>query len=176
MTGWEGHTYAEYAALNATAAAINGAFVGPFMPNDSIWLASAMVSVPGAKSVKNDGGILVSPKAPAPKAQPYGMTKKAIPTVYALHQNYPNPFNPTTTISYDLPKTSVVTLKVYNVLGQEVATLFDHATISAGAQEVSFNANNFASGVYFYHLTATGAADAKGVSTFDEIKKMVLIK
>jgi hypothetical protein len=176
MTDWENGTPAIYLALDNTAAEINGAFSGAFSPNDSAWLASAAISVPGSKSVANVGGILLSPKAPAPTAQPNGIVKKTLPTTYALHQNYPNPFNPTTTISYDLPKTSVVTLKVYNMLGQLVTTLFDHSTISAGTQQVTFNANNYASGVYFYHLTAVGAADAKGVSTFDEIKKMVLVK
>ena len=93
-----------------------------------------------------------------------------------MHQNYPESLQPDHDDFVRFAEDVCVTLKVYNMLGQEVVTLYDHATIAAGTQQATFNANNFASGVYFYHLTATGAADAKGVSTFDEVKKMVLIK
>ncbi len=88
------------------------------------------------------------------------------PLVYALHQNYPNPFNPSTTISYVLPAKSMVTLKVFNLLGQEVQTLVNSEQ-SQGTHLVVFDATRFASGVYFYRLEA---------GDFTKVQKMVLMK
>jgi len=85
---------------------------------------------------------------------------------YRLEQNYPNPFNPTTNITYVLPKTENVSLKVYDVLGREVATLVNEVK-PAGAYTVPFNASNLASGVYFYKLQA---------GSFVQTKKMMLVK
>ncbi len=90
----------------------------------------------------------------------------SIPLEYALEQNYPNPFNPTTTISYQLPKDGMVTLKVYDILGAEVATLVNEEKI-AGKYEVNFNARKLASGVYIYRLQA---------SDYISVKKMMLLK
>ena len=85
---------------------------------------------------------------------------------FTLDQNYPNPFNPSTTISYAIPQPAQVTLKVYNIVGQEVATLVNGYQTS-GRYDVTFNASRMASGVYFYRLQ-TGS--------FSNIKKMVLLK
>ena len=89
-----------------------------------------------------------------------------IPTSFALEQNYPNPFNPTTVITYALPEQSFVRLTVYNVLGQEVATLVNELQ-NVGNKSVEFNGNNFPSGIYFYKVTAR---------TFSQVKKMILLK
>ncbi|RMH61843.1 MAG: T9SS C-terminal target domain-containing protein [Calditrichaeota bacterium] len=86
---------------------------------------------------------------------------------YELQQNYPNPFNPVTTIKYSLEKAGNVTLDVYNVLGAKVATLVNGEKMSAGAHEVTFDASNLASGIYYYKLSADG---------FEATKKMVLVK
>jgi hypothetical protein len=85
---------------------------------------------------------------------------------YKLSQNYPNPFNPTTKISYSLRKSGLVTLRVYDILGKEVATLVNEVK-NAGNYSVDFSASNFTSGVYFYKLETSG---------FSDIKKMMLIK
>jgi hypothetical protein len=97
---------------------------------------------------------------------------KPLPKEYALHQNYPNPFNPSTTIRFDLPHQSVVTLVVYNLLGQEVARLADQRTMGAGYQSVRFDASNVPTGAYLYRLSADGT-DGK---TFVRVMKMLLVR
>jgi hypothetical protein len=89
-----------------------------------------------------------------------------IPTEYTLKQNYPNPFNPTTVISYALPKSGIVKLVVYDLLGREVKTLVNEFK-AAGTYEITFDASGIASGLYFYRFEAGG---------FIDIKKIVLIK
>jgi len=95
-----------------------------------------------------------------------------IPTVYSLGQNYPNPFNPSTTIPFGLPVRSVVRLKVYNILGQQVAE-FVNSEESAGYHSILWNAN-VSSGIYFYRLEAT-SLDASG-RRFVAVRKLVLLK
>ncbi len=90
----------------------------------------------------------------------------AIPKEYFLAQNYPNPFNPTTTFNYGLKEESFVTLKIYNILGQEVSTLVNEQQ-SAGYKSLQWNANNVPSGMYLYRLQS---------GTFVETKKMMLLK
>jgi hypothetical protein len=91
---------------------------------------------------------------------------QVLPTEYALLQNYPNPFNPVTIIQYSVPLISKVTLKVYDVLGNEVETLVDEIK-NPGNYAVQFRANNIASGVYFYRIQA---------DNFSATKKLILIK
>lgn len=97
-----------------------------------------------------------------------------VPDIFELAQNYPNPFNPSTTIQFVLPEDAIVTLKVYNVLGQEVATLADRELFTEGLNDVEFEAGNLSSGVYFYQITADGVGE--NASKFSQIKKMVLMK
>ncbi|MGE5431267.1 MAG: T9SS type A sorting domain-containing protein [Syntrophomonadaceae bacterium] len=89
-----------------------------------------------------------------------------VPTVYNLAQNFPNPFNPATTIRYSVPKAGMVTLRIFNMLGQEVATLVQ-AQQNAGSYEVSFDASRLSSGIYLYNLTS---------GSFSSTKKMMLVK
>jgi hypothetical protein len=101
--------------------------------------------------------------------QPTNVNEKytsTMPDKFRLHQNYPNPFNPTTTISFDLPEQSHVTLKVYNILGQEIATLINEVK-QAGSYKETFDASSLSSGVYIYKLSA---------GTYTSSKKMILIK
>ena len=92
--------------------------------------------------------------------------EKIQPKEFSLAQNYPNPFNPSTTISYTLPIAGLVSLKVYDVLGNEVATLVNEEK-TAGNYEVNFNASNLSSGTYIYKISA---------GDFVQTKKMILMK
>jgi len=115
--------------------------------------------------ILSQADILAAKLLVTPRAQP------ELPKEFALYQNYPNPFNPITTIRYDLPKIGKVSLRVYDLLGQEVATLVDE-TQEAGYKSVRWNSTNHAgnfvaSGVYFYRLE---------VGQFVDIKKLMVIK
>ena len=89
-----------------------------------------------------------------------------IPTEYQLFQNYPNPFNPTTTIKYDVPKTSLVKIKVYDVAGKMISELVNRQ-MEAGSYEINWNGSEYASGVYFYKIET---------KDFTKVMRMVLIK
>jgi len=96
-----------------------------------------------------------------------------IPEKYSLAQNYPNPFNPVTKIKYQIPELSVVTIKVYDVLGSEIITLVNEEK-PVGSYEVEFDATGLPSGIYFYRLQAVPTGRQAG--SFVETKKMVLLK
>jgi hypothetical protein len=99
--------------------------------------------------------------------QPSGVPDQGeLPKVFALDQNYPNPFNPSTSISYELPSRSFVSLKMFDVLGREVATLVNEEK-PAGTYSVTWDARNVASGMYFYRLQA---------GSFTDTKKLILMK
>jgi hypothetical protein len=89
-----------------------------------------------------------------------------VPESFSLSQNYPNPFNPSTTIKFALPKSGNVTLKIYNSIGKEVETLVNE-NMGAGSYEVSYDASQLNSGIYFYRISANG---------FTDTKKMMLVK
>ena len=88
------------------------------------------------------------------------------PTVFSLEQNYPNPFNPSTSIKYSIPQDGVVSLVIFNMLGEKVLTLINQ-NMKAGKYEAKFDASHYASGVYFYRIQA---------ASFVETKKMILLK
>jgi hypothetical protein len=95
-----------------------------------------------------------------------------IPAEFRLDQSYPNPFNPSATIRYELPEAATVILRVYNILGQEMATLVSGVE-AAGTKSVEFTANELPSGVYFYRLTAS---PIHGGGSFSDVKKMLLVR
>jgi hypothetical protein len=191
MTNFEFVSLSTYQRLAQVATKINAAFscggvdcqtIQPFLPDQAggydsaSWAGSAKVAVNGLYSVVGISYLKANPNAvpttiPVPAPQ-------LLPKTYALYQNYPNPFNPTTTITFDLPNDAFVTLKIYNVLGQEMGTLFNHEALDAGNQDVDFDASTLPSGVYFYRLVAETLND-DGVTTgqtFKLTKKMMLIK
>lgn len=86
---------------------------------------------------------------------------------YELSQNYPNPFNPNTNINFSIPKSERVSLKVYDVLGNEVASLVNNELISAGKYRVDFNGSGLSSGIYYYSIKT---------ESFIDTKKMILVK
>jgi hypothetical protein len=90
----------------------------------------------------------------------------AFPETYALEQNYPNPFNPSTTIRYSIPEAGYVSLRVYNLLGQEVAGLIDYEQ-AAGTYTVRFDGSSLSSGVYLYRIRC---------GNFVQVHKMMLLK
>jgi len=102
------------------------------------------------------------------------------PEKFVLEQNYPNPFNPSTVIEFYLPYQSFVTLKVYNSIGQEVATLLDHQEMEDGSQEIELKADEFnlASGIYYYRLIAETITDEDNPTgqKFVSVRKMILLK
>ncbi len=125
-------------------------------------LASAMnatILVPGAALVN-------CPIVSVSNATAVSENNDIRPSDYALTQNYPNPFNPTTNINFKIPQSGFVSLKVYNILGDEVATLVNGVK-PAGNYTVNFNAASLASGVYFYRLQA---------GNFTQNRKMILLK
>ncbi|HLT24918.1 MAG TPA: T9SS type A sorting domain-containing protein, partial [Ignavibacteria bacterium] len=88
------------------------------------------------------------------------------PREFALNQNYPNPFNPTTNIQYDIPNDVFVSIKVYDMLGREVAELVNEVK-NAGRYIVGFNGSKLSSGIYYYKIKA---------GSFEQTRRMVLIK
>jgi len=156
---------------------INGAFSGPI--DTLVWNCSKIMltgvkplkQVPFLRASANAGTASVTKREPA-------IVTYQQPAAFTLHQNYPNPFNPTTTIRFDLPEDAVVTLKIYNSLGQEVASVLDRAEMYEGEQEVSFDATSLPSGIYMYRIVAERMRDDETVKApnFFSVKKMVLMK
>ncbi len=100
-----------------------------------------------------------------------GVENDLLPAEFSLEQNFPNPFNPTTVIKFGLKVDSKVSLKIYNILGQEIATLIN-GTMNAGFQRVEFKASYLSSGVYLYRIEANGVDG----SNYVDVKKMMLLK
>jgi hypothetical protein len=161
--------------LNYVIAKLNAAFEGA---PDTISFADSLM-FKGTKTLGSVSYLRANPGIEPARIIPLNAPIEETPVAYHLYQNYPNPFNPATTIQFDLAEQSVVTLKIYNILGQEIATLIDHQTMDGGTQDVQFDANSVASGVYFYELKSTSAVTPNTDSPsqqFISVKKMLLMK
>jgi len=153
--------------------------------NNILW--SREFTVTGSSEIRftgiaetNDGGLIITGSVDFPNEEPKIFLLKTnseglltiinientFPNSFVLSQNYPNPFNPSTKISYSVPKSSLVTIKVYDVLGKKITTLLNEEK-SVGNYEVEFNGRNLSSGVYFYKMQA---------GDFVETKKLILMK
>ena len=162
----------DFVKLHDVVLSINNAFAGKF---DTVSFAGKTV-LKKARTLATVSILSNSGTAVERFVDP-NWVYKPIPQNFKLEQNYPNPFNPTTTIQFNLPADGFVTLKVYNILGQEVATLYDHVAMTEGLQHAEFNGANVASGVYFYRLVAQTVNENGQVgSTFTQVKKMMLVK
>lgn len=110
---------------------------------------------------------------------PVAVGNETVPFQFQLSQNYPNPFNPGTSIQYRINSRRLISLKVYDILGNEVATLVNEEK-AAGIYHVKFNATQLSSGVYIYRLQAgapsTGSPEGKTGQSFVDVKKMLVIK
>jgi len=125
------------------------------------------VSVPGTYNYQCDDHVSLGMTGSFTTLGTAGVEKASLqPDAFRLGQNYPNPFNPTTNISFDLPSQSFVSIKVYNLMGQEMATI-ENETMAAGSYSKSWNAAAMPSGVYFYRME-TG--------NFIATKKLILMK
>ncbi|MBI5021690.1 MAG: T9SS type A sorting domain-containing protein [Ignavibacteriales bacterium] len=126
----------------------------------TLTISSSLANISASNKIKIQPTSEMPPFSPAPDAEDLR------PQTFGLSQNYPNPFNPVTVISYQLPADIYVMLKIYDVIGQEVATLVNGLQ-TAGYKSVTWDANNVPSGMYFYKLSA---------GDFLDMKKMVLLK
>ncbi|MBI3193841.1 MAG: T9SS type A sorting domain-containing protein [Ignavibacteriae bacterium] len=103
-------------------------------------------------------------------------TSNRKPETFSLSQNYPNPFNPTTNFGFRIANFGLVTLKIYNVLGQQVELILNREEIEAGEYQIRFDAGNLPGGVYYYRLLVESNIE-NGISpVFNEVKQMVLVK
>ncbi len=175
MTGGTGRTFESagtFANLSETIERILNAFEGTM---DTTTFSGKLVT-PGTIDVgtvyfmHRDSSII-----PA-QIIPLEAENISVPEQYSLAQNYPNPFNPTTTLSFNIGRSSLVSLNVYNLLGQKVATLLNKEAMDEGAQEVTFNASNLPSGVYFYRINIESVDEDGTQHTFTDVKKMLLMK
>ncbi len=169
-TGW---TFSKWPNKSGGGAGIV-MFSGPFSfePKDTQWVMIALIPVTGETNALAVSNLIEKANALDNVSYDAIITdikddeNVAIPKEFRLGQNYPNPFNPTTKIQFQLPEANYVTLKIYDILGREVATLIND-NMTAGAHEITFNASRLTSGVYIYTLRT---------SNFFSSKKMTLIK
>ena len=160
--------------LDTTIYRIDTTFAGPI---DTESFSSGLF-YKGIKAPR-DVPYILARSAYAPQPGDEGWAQRELPHEFVLYQCFPNPFNPATTIRFDLPDPGFITLRVYNVLGQEVATLLDHEVMAAGEQRVTFTAANLASGVYFYRMTVNPLSADESVTSgqvWIQTKKMILMK
>jgi FG-GAP-like repeat/Secretion system C-terminal sorting domain len=163
------------------------------LPGRGYWVKVNESGTLDLSSSLSSNTIKIIPTSELPPPPPDGkvlVSSPKIPTQTTLGQNYPNPFNPTTQIEFSLTEPSIVTLKVYNLLGQEVRILVNNELIEEGEQSVEFDASDLPSGIYFYYIQAQpqvnynidGTSENSFInkpnlkSAYTDVKKMILIK
>jgi hypothetical protein len=175
-----GSNWSSFSPINYSAVSKDTfSFVIPGSANGTIvqyYFAAQDIALPTPKfATLPAGGSGINPPGTNPPSNRFqytvGITSVTpvsgeIPVAFKLYDNYPNPFNPVTNINFDIPKNSIVSLDVYDISGKLVETIFKQQ-LNAGKYQVSYNAGNLSSGVYFYKLKS---------EYFTDTKKMVLVK
>src|ERR1051326_7509065 len=169
-----GYTQPYFDDMYRTIRMIDSAFSGPF---DTVSWAGGLYMKP-VRSISDVPYLRLDSSFARIGSRPAPVNMVELPEQFSLNQNYPNPFNPTTTLSFVIGQSSLVTLKVYNLLGEEIATLLNRELMDEGSQEVDFDASNFPSGVYFYRLRAEGIPQEDGTApqSYTAVKRMLLLK
>ncbi len=139
----------------------------------SFELQSLRGEIPSATQSMTGQGRFTIPDSRITTLRLRKLNEKAVPSSFALNQNYPNPFNPSTTIQFEVPERSIITIKVYNTLGALVAILENNKEYAAGTYSSMFDASNLSSGVYYYTFTA---ATARGTTSAQFTRNMIVIK
>jgi hypothetical protein len=169
LTMWQSYKQVNYNLVATSLERINRAFHGEFDTVSASPLrmksVKALFSVPFLRPS-------VEPPPPMPTFHAIG-DEGEIPESFKLLQNYPNPFNPYTTIEFSVPEQSFVSLTIYNILGQQVASLMDRTLLDEEQYSLDFDAANLSSGVYFYRLIAEPLS---GADVRHLVKKMVVLK
>ncbi|MBI5215023.1 MAG: SBBP repeat-containing protein [Ignavibacteriae bacterium] len=169
LTYWQKYPTLEWVKLHLILKTINNSFTGPLkIVNQQPLAFTGAVHI---DSVPLFGAPTIAPANEPLRFVPGSLDET--PNAFALNQNYPNPFNPTTNFGFRISDFGVVTLKVYDMIGREVATVVNNQTMEEGEYEFSFDGSSLASGVYFYRLTATSLEDG---TTFSETKRMLMMK
>ncbi len=162
--------------LDSTLRKINKGFSGPI---DTLSFGTVL-RLKGVRPLSDVPFLQVDSTATLPGYNYDLSNYPEVPREFVLNQNYPNPFNPSTVIGFYLPSESYVTLKIFNTLGQLVATVINSELMEDGYNEVELSAHtlNLSSGIYYYQLTCNtlGEDDGSSTKTFSAIKKMVIIK
>ena len=169
FTYWKNFNASLYPALDNCISRINAAFDG-----DYVAASFSPFIIAGTHSL-DEVYFLHSPPGAVPVIRPQRYAGvDLLPDQFELRQNYPNPFNPSTTIEFNLPEPARVTLTIYSVLGQEVATMLNREEMDDGEQLVEFDAANLPSGIYFYRIVIEGIGEYQQHSQM--MKRMLLIK
>ncbi len=183
LTNWAGIPYQKYEDLNTVMELINASFADslPIGPEDTTsWLGNAKLALNGVRPLSEVPIFIDVDGNSAPRNVHYLSEFAIQPEIFLLDQNYPNPFNPTTTIRFSLDEPAVVTLKVFTMVGEEIATLAENEQLDEGFWDYDFDAKKLSSGVYIYQLTVhtTGEDDEEGGApkVFKDVKKMLLLK
>ncbi len=170
LTNWRAYPGLDYNQIGSTLRRINHAFDGPM---DTISLRPMTIAPTNTLFSLN----FLVPNTDPPAEIPRFVAAEGLPDEengFRLAQNYPNPFNPTTTIEFNVATPSLVSLRIYDLTGREVASLLDNDQLDEGFHAVDFDANNLSSGIYFYRIMATPRNVAEKSLTL--VRKMVLLK
>ncbi|MDP2208564.1 MAG: T9SS type A sorting domain-containing protein [Bacteroidota bacterium] len=164
LSYYRNYSGVDWARFDTMLTKINSAFSGPYAQ-----VSQSPLMVSGAALLDTIPFLQKNPLAIQMRLEFKPEMLDETPNEFALYQNYPNPFNPSTTIKFTLPSAGLATMKIYDILGREVATLLEQEELDEGEQSIDFFADNLSSGIYFYRLVVNNGE-------FQQIKKMMFVK